>query len=908
MWRVTAAGWTAILASAAPAPAPAQPQPQPQAVRDTVPLSNGWRFHLAPDGEAVAAPGFDDAGWTRVAVPHNWNRMGGGATRGPDYTNVHGIGWYRLHFRAPALGRRHAWLEFDAASIVTDVWLNGVHLGRHAGAFARFRFDATAAMRPGADNLLAVRVDNSSPRTPGSTTAEVIPMSGDWPMYGGLYRPVRLVLTDPVHIAMADYGGPGTYATVVRADADAAQVRVVTRIENMSAASAAPVVEAEAIDAAGRVAASVRTPAATIAAGGRGEAVQTLAFTRPHLWNGTADPYRYRLRVTLRAGDGHAIDRVEQPLGLRSIRFDADRGFFLNGRHLALRGVSRHQDRARKGWAIEDADIDEDYALMREIGANTVRLAHYQHAQHAYDAADRDGLIVWAEIPLVDRSAPWGQDRTTDGFADNAERQLRELIRQNANHPSIVTWSIANEVNLEAAKGRGASHAGPLLERLQRVVHSEDPGRPATLADCCGSVPAEARAGLDTVAGITDVIGYNRYFGWYAQAPEALGPELARLHALYPRQPLSVSEYGAGGALSQHSDDPRGGPIAAFGRPHPEEYQADLLERTWPQIAAAPYVWASWVWNLTDFSNEQRLEGDLTDTNDKGLVTFDRKTRKDAFYYYKANWTTAPFVHLTGRRYVDRPYPIVEVKAYSNQRSVRLRVNGRDAGSAACTFGVCRWPGIALRSGDNRIEATAAGAAPDAIRWRLHGRPATWHIRAGTLSGARGADGTLWGSDVFVTGGEGHFREQPSMSRGGQPGPVRAVAGTGDQAPFGSWRSGNFAYAVPVPDGRYRVTLSFFEPDAAIGPGARVFDVQAQGRAALTAVDVRHDTGGAFRAMRRSVPVDVTGGMLRLAFRPVRGEAIVSAIAIVPEPAGGRREKGGGGPHSIARRALTPDS
>ncbi|MBJ6121479.1 beta galactosidase jelly roll domain-containing protein [Sphingomonas sp. BT553] len=851
------------------------------APRDTVPLTADWRFRLGDQPADARAATFDDAGWSRVSLPHNWNRMGGTAERRADYQNVHGAGWYRRTFATPAkFGDRRAWIEIDAASIIADVWVNGVHLGRHAGAFARFRFDATAALKPAGDNILVIRVDNSSPRDPGSPTAEVPPMNGDWPMYGGLYRGVSLVVTDPVRVAMRDFGGPGIYARTLTADANRAEVSVTTRLENDRRRDAAVRVQAIVLDATGRTVATAATPA-TIAATGSGTTTRTIAVPTPHLWNGVADPYLYTLRVEIVGKDGRVLDRVEQPLGIRTFRIDPNTGFHLNGRALPLRGVSRHQDRPVKGWAIDAADIAEDMAIIRDIGANTLRLAHYQHADAAYAAADTAGLVTWAEIPLVDRSAPWASAATTPGFAANAEQQLRELIRQTYNHPSIAVWSIANEVNLEAAKGRGTSNARPLLERLQRVVHEEDPSRPATLADCCGSIPAEARAGLDTVAGITDVIGYNRYHGWYANDVNLLGPDLARLHALYPRQPISISEYGAGGALTQHSDDPRGGPIAAFGRPHPEEFQNYILEESWRQIAAVPFVWASWVWNMFDFSNELRLEGDLTDTNDKGLVTFDRRTKKDAYYFYKANWSADPFVHLTGSRHADRPYPLAEVKAYSNQPTMRLTLNGRAIGTATCALGICRWPNVALTPGDNRFEASGDGVA-DTMTWRFAGRANAYAIRAGTLTGATGKDGKRWGSDVFMTGGTGHFRDQPSASRGGQPGPVRPVAGTMDQAPYESWREGSFAYAIPVAHGRYRVKLHLFEPVADKRPGQRVFTVAAEGKAMGKPIDVVREAGGAMTALTRRFTVDVRDGMLDLGFAGQTGEALVSGIEVEP--------------------------
>ncbi|WP_243652720.1 glycoside hydrolase family 2 TIM barrel-domain containing protein [Novosphingobium sp. PhB165] len=861
----------------------------PLAAREVVPLGSDWSFHLGDLPAGAESADFDVSAWDKVSLPHNWNRMGGTAKRREDYQNVKGSGWYRRGFPTPdKLGNRRVWVQFDAASVVADVWVNGVHLGRHAGAFAGFRFDATPALRPSGENVLVVRVDNSSPREKGSPTADVIPMNGDWPMYGGLYRPASLIVTAPLRIAMEDFGGPGIYASTTALENGKAGLRVLTRLENGTKKAAAGKLQIRVLDRDGRVAAASFVPYRTAAAGeraGRSEVASELVLASPHLWDGLRDPYLYRVNVRLLDHAGRVVDEVEQPLGIRTMRIDPQSGFWLNGRHIALHGVSRHQDRPGKGWAITPDDIAQDTAMIREIGANTVRLAHYQHANETYRQMDEAGMVVWAEIPLVDRSASWYSETTTEAFAANAEQQLRELIRQEYNHPSIAVWSIANEVNLEAAKGRGASNARPLLERLQAVVHAEDPLRPATLADCCGTIAEENKPGLDSVAGITDVIGYNRYHGWYGNTVDFLGRDLDRLHGRFAHQPISISEYGAGGALTQHTDDPLGGPIAAFGRPHPEEFQSHLLEDSWKQIAARPYVWASWVWNMFDFSNELRLEGDLTDTNDKGLVTFDRKTRKDAFYFYKANWSQEPTLYLAERRHSSRPYPVVEVKAYANTETAQLSLNGRSLGEARCEVGICRWPEVTLDPGENRLEATGmrdGKRISDAITWTFEGRPGLYHIRAGTLEEQRAPDGVLWGSDVFSKGGEAHFRDRPSMSRGGEPGPVRPVLGTRNQAPYGSWREGDFRYAIPVPNGRYTVRMHFFEPDEKAGVGTRQFQVLAEGREAAR-IDVRREAKAARTALTREIAVNVADGTLDLVFQPINGPAIVSGIEVIPK-------------------------
>lgn len=859
--------------------------PTPQG-REIVALSQGWRFHLGDQPEAAVSPAFDDSGWQGVAVPHSWNRMGGSAERGPTYQNVYGPGWYRLSFDAPASASedgRPVWLEFDGASIIADVWLNGVHLGQHKGAFARFRFDASKALKRGERNVLVVRADNSKSAAPNSPTREVIPISGDWPMFGGLYRDVSLLVTAPVHIDLADFGGPGIYIQTEAVENGTARIAVRTKLRNEAAGQSRFTVSTRVLDADNKVVATAEEPAG-LEAKGTGEVAQGLTVTNPRLWDGIKDPYLYKVEVSLKDGDT-LLDRVVQPLGIRTFKIDPERGFFLNGRHMALHGVSRHQDRPDTGWVLSEAQQQQDMALMLELGANTVRLAHYQHDERAYELANEKGIVVWAELPLVDRTSPPDLQDTTPALAANAEQQLRELIRQNYNHPSIVTWSIGNEVNLIAAKGLTVSNAKPLLTELNKVAHAEDASRPTVLADCCGSVPAEAREGLDTVAGITDVIGFNRYYGWYSPDVSVLRADLERLHKMYPQQAISISEYGAGGALTQHTDNPKGGPIHAFGRPHPEDFQNYILEESWKQIEPLPFIWASWVWNMFDFSNDARLEGDLIDTNDKGLVTFDRKVKKDAYFFFKANWNKEPMVYLAGRRHDQRPYPAMIVKAYSNTPEARLSIGGRDMGTAACAYGICLWPEVPLVPGANEAVVTArfnGQELTDKVTWTFDGVPGQYRIRAGNLVGAVDAAGSRWGSDHFFSGGAGKDRDPPAPGRGKLPPPPQPVAGTADQTGYEAYREGTFSYDLPVPNGSYRVTLHLFEPDRERKAGGRVFDVSAEGRPALRGVDPVKLAGSAWTAVQRDFTVTVKDGRLNLAFQPRQGNALVSGIEVVP--------------------------
>jgi beta-galactosidase len=709
------------------------------AARATVSLDRGWRFKQDGALSGVENSTFDDSAWPTVELPHTWNRLGNAGTERSLRSNlVQGVGWYRLRFTIPPAltGPKRYFLQFEGVGAIADVWLNGRYLGKHAGAFSKFRFDATGAIKSSGDNLLVVKADNSRPQ-PGSSTAEVIPLSGDFFVFGGIYRGVALVATDPVHVDMLDYGGPGVYARALSIDANAATVELTGRLVNDGLEPAVVGVEATIQDAAGKTVGSSSRQVTLPAVGGTGpgKAVEptfislTLRASHPRLWQGTKDPYLYRTVFTLRSRGGAVLDRVTEPLGLRTLAFDADKGFFLNGEHLFLRGVSMHQDRAEKGWAISAEDQAQDFDFLTDMGANAVRLAHYQHDQRSYQLADERGIITWAEIPLVNHVAFDGGPASA-ALSANARQQLLELIRQNYNHPSIAVWSIGNEVDLRVTQGRGPSKPRTLLETLNHLAKSEDPSRFTTLADCCEEgLPPHTQdpvSSRDVIVGLTDVVGYNRYFGWYSGSLADLGPMLDAAHLRHPKLPLALSEFGAGAALTQHSDDPSGGPFDPHGRPHPEEYQSLYHEASWNTLRTRSYLWGVFIWNLFDFASDSRREGDLTDINDKGLVSYDRTVVKDAFYFYRANWSARPTLHLVGRRYTDRAHAILEVKAYSNARQAQLWLNGVAQGTSTCSEGICQWHHIHLTPGTNEVRATAhfgGSEVSDTLQWTFHQTP-----------------------------------------------------------------------------------------------------------------------------------------------------------------------------------------
>lgn len=665
---------TATLTGKADAQAPSLPSS-----RNVLTLGPGWKFTRGDPPKAGNA-GFDDKDWTKVTLPHSFNAAeegDGGYYRGP--------AWYRRTLNVTAIkpGRR-LFVQFDAAATVADVWLNGQHIGRHEGGHAAFRFDITGALVPGR-NLLAVRVDNSPTRT-------IAPLSGDFTIFGGLYRPVSLIETDDLHFDMNDHGGPGIYARVASHTPQHAGISVLARVSNATGARKRATITSRILDAEGRQVALMRGTV-TIAPGQTTVVPLQGEVASPRRWDGVRDPYLYRVVTQI----GEAGDQVSVPLGIRTVRIDPARGFFLNDRPYQLRGTNlQHSARPGVGNAVSREQIAEDFAILREMGSTGVRLAHFQHPQAAYEEADRLGLGLWTEIGTV------GEIEDTPAFRANAAQQLRELIAQTYNHPSVMIWGVGNEIYADDPR------VARLLESLQTIAKQADPSRPTAYAHCC-------QADDHPKAMVSDVIGFNRYFGWYKnQSGQTLGRWAAGFHAAHPDRAFAVSEYGAGGSI-RHQADPPGDVDPASGW-HPEQYQTEYHERNWRDLADKPYIFGAFVWVAFDFASAGRHEGDRRGVNDKGLVTYDRKTRKDAFYWYQANWSDTPMVHITSRRHDIRRTPGIEVKAYTNADAATLLLNGAEIGTKPAEGRIVRWT-VQLRRGPNRIEVRTRDGKSDTVEW-----------------------------------------------------------------------------------------------------------------------------------------------------------------------------------------------
>ncbi|MGA2443918.1 MAG: glycoside hydrolase family 2 TIM barrel-domain containing protein [Opitutaceae bacterium] len=647
--------------------------------RQEVMLTAGWKFHKGQVEQASAAT-FDDATWEAVTLPHTWNAQDG-QVGGGDY--YRGDGWYRRHFRVEeSWAERQVYLQFDGANRSAEVFLNGRRLGAHRGGFARFRFDATAAINFTGDNVLAVRVNNR-------TDDNMIPVSGDFTFFGGLYRGVSLVATERVHIDLLDYASPGVYVRPSKVSAKSAELDVRMKLANDSCAACNVGVRVTILDATGWPVQVAETEV-SLAAQARGEARKQLVLVQPRLWNGQADPYLYQVRTEVFEG-GAVRDSVTLPLGLRFFSVDLERGFSLNGHYLDLRGVNRHQDRWDKGWAISEADEREDFEMIREMGCTAVRTSHYQQSQLWYDLGDEQGVVMWAELAFVN------DVRDNPEFFANAKEQLRELIRQNYHHPSICFWSVGNETFVRDRHVTPADTNDRLIVELAAVAKEEDDTRLSTYASN-GHV-GEPRASH------TDVIGFNHYFGWYHDAPEDFARWVDTQHASRPDLRISMSEFGAGANIAQH-ELPAHRPEAG-GPWHPEEWQAVYHEVYWQAMAARPWLWGKFIWCMFDFASDRRNEGSTPGRNDKGLVTADRKTRKDAFYWYKANWSDQPVLHITSRRFTKRTQAVTTVKVYSNAETVELRVNGVLRGRKTSTNHIFLWPDVDLAKGENQITVSA---------------------------------------------------------------------------------------------------------------------------------------------------------------------------------------------------------
>ncbi len=626
-------------------------------MRTVLNFNSKWAFTKM----ATEIPTAIDNKWDFVNLPHSWNAIDG---QDGDNDYFRGTAYYAKSFDKTDLPQSDLYyLELRGANSSADVYLNGEKLAHHDGGYSTWRVNITEHIK--ATNILVVAVDNAANET-------VYPQMADFTFYGGLYRDVNIICVSDSHFCLDYYGGPGLSVTPT-VSGDSAEVEIEAFVDNSKMGQSLRYVIS---DKCGNIVAETVSDDTKV----------KLSIPAVNLWHGRKNPYLYTALVEL-VEDGKVLDNVSTRFGCRTFKIDPDNGFILNGEEYPLRGVSRHQDRWGKGNALSREDHKEDIELICEMGANTIRLAHYQHDQYFYDLCDEYGLVIWAEIPYISKHMPTGRENTIS--------QMKELIVQNYNHPSIVVWGLSNEI------GIGGSD-DDLLENhriLNDMCHEMDKTRLTTIA-------AVSMCKIDDpYLQIPDVVSYNHYFGWYGGETDMNGPWFDNFHKKHPNIPIGCSEYGCE-ALNWHTSTPMQGDYT-------EEYQAYYHEELIKQFFSRKYMWATHVWNMFDFGADARNEGGENGQNHKGLVTFDRKYKKDSFYAYKAWLSDDPFVHLCGKRYIDRVEDITKVTVYSNLPEVELFANGQSLGkkTAADHFFYFEVPNC----GETKLQAVAGDYTDESV-------------------------------------------------------------------------------------------------------------------------------------------------------------------------------------------------
>lgn len=861
-----------------------------QAQRETQTLNNGWKF-LQGDCPAAADSALDDSAWTTVHLPHTWNTD---AYTHKDY--YRGPGWYRRRLTLPrGWKEKQIFLKIDAASKAATLYVNGRKVGEHAGGYTAFTFDITPHLRHDGSNVLAIRADN------GRT--DIPPISGDFTFFGGIYRDVWLTAVPKQHFNLTNHGSTGVFISTPQVSAREATVQIRGEVKNDAPEKASLELVHTLYRPDGSPAQTHKQPISV--KGG-----ETLTFchrlspiSNPCLWT-PETPALYRVETTLRdRKTGAVLDRTDHHTGFRWFSFHPGKGFFLNGRPYKLRGVCRHQDQRPIGVALTDEMHRRDFMLMKEMGANFIRISHYPQDDALLEMCDRLGMLAWEEIPVIDIVPD------TPGYADNCERSLREMIRQHYNHPSVIMWGYMNEILLVTQRKYKTEDAlKPVLQRtlalahrLEKALKEEDTTRVSTMA-----FHGSDAYNTTGISEITDIVGWNLYQGWYGGDLSEFGKFLARQHSNHPTHPMIVSEYGAGSDARLHSLSPRAFDFSI-------EYQQKYLEHYLPVLENTPYVCGGTHWNFIDFSSALRDES-MPRINNKGLVYADR-TPKDVYYYYQATWRKdIPVLHIASRDWTQRSgvqqgdAPVMlPVKVYSNLPEVELFIDGQSLGkqkteNCTATFRVpfrSRRPFL-LAQADYRGTAVQDGLTVDF-------RPVPHSLREAFSSAPHSSRSTApelavnVGSRCFFTSHESGLTWVPD--RPYEPGGWGYIGGkeentqteihlTADGPLFQSLRSSLQGYRFDVPRGIYEVELLFTDVfrhsesaayllgrNGGEGNGENVFSISVNGQTVEENFSPCRESGY-FRALRRRYIVNCETDHIEIRFPSLSGKSFLSGIKL----------------------------
>ncbi|MBS6575105.1 MAG: beta-galactosidase [Parabacteroides goldsteinii] len=610
-------------------------------------FNSGWSFKKAPAEKelAINAPKWDK-GWSEVEIPHTWNAKDMQVQANSFYE---GAAYYKKQYFFPAeLKDKRVFLRFEGVGSCAEVFVNGMLATSHKGGYSAFACEISPLLKAGEENEIIVKADNKS-------RPDVIPVNHNlFGVYGGIYRPVWLVVTEPCNISVTDCASPGVYVTQKNVSKKQADVKVKVKLDNGTLQPVPVTLQNTIYDQEGK---QVATHSQSFELSAQGEQAYESSFTikKPTLWQGRENPYLYKV-VSRLIKDGQVIDEMVQPLGLRKYEIVAGKGFYLNGEKYPMYGVTRHQDWWGLGSALKNENHDFDLATIMDVGATTVRFAHYQQSDYLYSRCDSLGLIIWAEIPFV--------NRVTGQEAENCRNQLREMIRQSFNHPSIYVWGLHNEVY------QPHQYTKELTQSLHDLAKTEDPDRYTVSVNGYGHMEHPVNL-------VADIQGMNRYFGWYEKKIQDIKPWVENLEKEYPHQKLMLTEYGADANLN-HQTEYLGDALNWTKEFYPETFATKTHEYQWSVIAAHPYIIASYLWNTFDFCAPMWVRGGVPARNMKGLVTFDRKIKKDSYFWYKANWSKEPVLYLTQRRNWDREKKETSVTVYSNIGTPKVYLNGKE--------------------------------------------------------------------------------------------------------------------------------------------------------------------------------------------------------------------------------------
>lgn len=819
-------------------------------------INDNWKFlnEAADNGEKR---GVIDSGWEKINIPHTWNAKDAFDDT-PDYRR--GASWYRRDLQLDSsLKNKRIFLYFEGANQVADVYVNERKVGQHVGGYTAFSFDITDFVKFGETNLIAVKVDNSF-------NADIPPLTADFTFYGGIYRDVWLIATDEVHFKTTDYASGGVTITTPNVSEKSGTVNISGIVVNSSEKPRNIEIAHSICDADGK---EVVSAVSKLQIKPQAEATfEQIAkpIINPKLWS-PENPYLYSIKTTIRE-NGEILDEISNPLGFRWFSFDGEKGFALNGKSLKLRGTNRHQDYEGLGNAVPDSIHIRDMELMKETGYNFVRLAHYPQDPAILQAADRLGLLLWEEIPVVNYIT------ISQKFSENSAQMLREMIRQHRNHPSVIMWGYMNEIYLRVPKENEVNirkETVKLARELNQLAKTEDPTRPTTIAFHGNEI-----YNAEGMGDIADITGWNLYNGWYSRTFEDFGKFIDAQHQKYPKRPLIISEYGANSDLRLHSLNPRRFDSTT-------EYQRMFHESYLAQIDARPYIVGMAIWNEFDFGAELRGEN-MPHVNNKGMWTYDRQP-KDIHYFYRANYSAKPVLHIAAADWKTRAgdgKSAQKIDVYSNLAEVELFLNGVSLGKKKPdAIRKATWD-ITFREGENILLANGARnneMATDSARVDykiVNVNSAEIAVNVGSNADFIDESGAIWLADQTYKKGSWGFTGQVSQTGYGSQND-RNVLGTEDDPLFQTMQENLSSYRFDVPAGFYEVELKFAETKFE-KPNQRVFDVSINGRKIIEKLDLAKEIGFQ-RALTKRFKVSSTNGIV-VDFAAFQGKSILSGVKI----------------------------